>query len=207
MDEEVGLISELNSAAGTGRGLFSQAASNVQASNVQVDLNDPAQLGDLEDAGLMSHMEEARAQLAAQELAAAQLPEEASLLASSAEGRTGLSTVMNVLREQRAALVSARDEVYLQASNSEKLAAGLTPHGFPPTGKDTFASRQSLIYLCSRINSACAQLAQICTSLESAESELTRARRAVDITLAGHAQRSQYFKESWSDLGKTLHRD
>jgi hypothetical protein len=208
MDEDVGLLSALNSAAegsGAGRGLFSQVSSGVQA--MQVDLNDPAQLGDLEDAGLMGHMEEARAQLVAQELAAAQLPEEAGLMASSVEGRAGLSTVMSALREQRAALASARDEVYLQASNSEKLAAGLTPHGFPTTGKDTFATRQSLIYLCARINSAGAQLAQICTTLEAAESELTRARRAVDTALAGHTHRSQHFKESWTALGKTLQRD
>jgi len=190
------LLGSLNSAA-AGRGHRMFAGALADRSGVQIDLNDEAHLGDLEDSGLMSHMEEARQQLASQETAAAGLPAAAELDAAELEGRRGLSSLTLLLREQRAALAQAREMTMLIAGHSEKLASGVVPHGFPRAG-----SRDQLMHLSSRISATGTDVERICAQLEAAESELTRVRRHLETAASGRTKRASHFEAAWSGLSK-----
>lgn len=210
MDEaewgEPSLLAGLNRAAGiAGRQIFG-APGGGQA---QVDLNDAAQIGDLEDPGLVGHMDAARARLAEQEAAAAALPAAAAAAAADVEGRRALSTVMTALRDQRAALAAARDAVFLQASNAEKLAAGIQPHGFPSPRaglREAVRDPAALVYLSARLTAAGGELEQLGAALERAEAELTRARRDVEAASVARAARCAHFEEAWAALGELVGR-
>jgi hypothetical protein len=213
--EEEGLLNALSQAAiASGRGLINPLSGSAAG---QVDLNDPTQLGDLEDAGLMSHMDEARAQLADQERASALLVESDLLSEMEIDGRSALSDLMTLLREQRAALANARDSIFLHASNAAKIAAGVTPHGYPQVDslkpaappKPAAASgirtdTGSLVMLSSRINEAGNEIERVCSALEAAESTLTRARRSVEGVMTGRGQRCTHYENAWHELSKTL---
>lgn len=202
--EDEGLLGALNAAAaGARHGQINPLANKGTA---QVDLNDPAQLADLEDAGLMGHMEEARAQLAAQELAAAELPPAAQLLTQETEGRCALSEMVTVIWDQRAALAAARDAIFLHASNAERLAAGATPHGYPTetkVGAEKSETRK-LVYLSSRINLVGSELERICETLGRAEGALTRARRSVEGVMVGRAARAAHYEGAWKELSTII---
>ena len=207
--EEEGLLSALSQAAiSSGRGLINPLSGSPAG---QVDLNDPSQLGDLEDAGLMSHMDEARAQLADQERASTLLVESSQLSEMEVEGRSSLSDLMTLLREQRAALANARDTIFLHSSNVAKMAAGITPHGYPPVDSSKTAAASgirantgSLVMLSSRINDAGNEIERVCGALEAAESALTRARRSVEGVMTGRSQRCAHYESAWHELSKTL---
>lgn len=213
--EEEGLLSALSQAAiGSGRGLINPLSGSTAG---QVDLNDPTQLGDLEDAGLMSHMDEARAQLADQERASTLLVENAQLSEMEVDGRSALSDLMTLLREQRAMLANARDNIFLHSSNAAKIAAGITPHGYPPVDSSKLAASSkaavpsgiradtgSLVMLSSRINEVGNEIERVCSALEAAESILTRARRSVEGVMTGRSQRCTHYESAWHELSKTL---
>jgi len=213
--EEEGLLNALSQAAiASGRGLINPLSGSSAG---QIDLNDPTQLGDLEDAGLMSHMDEARAQLADQERASLLLVESDQLSEMEVDGRSVLSDLMTLLREQRAALANARDNIFLHASNAAKIAAGITPHGYPqvdpsksaappkpvsPSG--VRADTGALVMLSSRTNEAGNEIERVCGALEAAENMLTRARRSVEGVMTGRSQRCTHYESAWHELSKTL---
>ena len=204
--EEEGLLGALSQAASaTGRGLINPLGTGQLT---QVDLNDPTQLGDLEDAGLMSHMDEARAQLAEQERMSALLVNNSMLAEMETEGRSSLSNLMLMLREQRTALAATRDSIFLHASNAAKLAAGITPHGYPAKSANDPAGIRSdtgsLVLLSSRINTVGSEIEQICEVLAAAECTLTRARRSVETVMTGRNQRYVHYETAWQELSKTL---
>ena len=200
--EDEGLIGALSQAANsTGRGLINPL-SNAGLDPVQVDLNDPAQLADLEDAGLMDHMDAARAQLVAQELASKELVDNEILSKQEIEGRCALSDVMNLIREQRQLLASVRDAVYLNSSNAEKLSKGIAPHGYPSVNARSGAGPLEL--LSTRINDMGTAVEQIYDTLTSAESVLMRARRSVESVMVGRNQRCIHYESAWKELSQTL---
>jgi hypothetical protein len=209
MDEaewgEPSLLTDLNRAAGiAGRQVFGSVQGRGPQNQTQIDLNDAAQIGDLEDPGLVGHMDAARARLAEQTAAAAALPAAAAALAADVEGRRALSALMTALRDQRAALAATRDAVFLQASNAEKLAAGIQPHGFPaarPGVRETVRDPAALVFLSARLNTAGAELEQLGGALERAEAELTRARRDMEAASVARAARCAHFEEAWAALG------
>lgn len=196
-----GLIAGLERAgreAASTRQIFGAAV----APNVQIDLNDATQIGDLEDAGLIEHMAAARAQLAAQERAGATLPPAESLIQADIEGRRALSSLSALLREQRMALSCVRDTVMLQSSNAEKIASGVKPHGFP--APDGGRNPAQLTFLSARISASGADLERICAAIEAAECELTRARRSIEAATVGLCQRSTHYEQAWIALGATV---
>ena len=178
--EEEGLLGALSQAASaTGRGLINPLGTGQLT---QVDLNDPTQLGDLEDAGLMSHMDEARAQLAEQERTSALLVNNSMLAEMETEGRSSLSNLMLMLREQRTALAATRDSIFLHASNAAKLAAGITPHSYPPKSANDPAGVRSVNAVPS--TSANPVRKVICNELTS-QHEVQHSKRRTESPRAG----------------------
>lgn len=220
--ESGGLLDELNGAASRLAGMsmgsaqkrnMFQSAVNVPPPpagatmeelkrTYQVDLNDSAQLGDLEDAGLIGHMEQARNQLAAQIVAAEKLALEEKINATETSGRRSLSTLMNDIREQRLALACVRDGAFLHASNAEKLAAGIQPHGYPTNTQRSNPSQ--LVYLSAQLMTTGNELERICNNLESAECELIRARRDLETAAFERTQRCAHFEKAWTELQTTI---
>ena len=211
-DSEEGLIGALNSAASSsGRVLQcpplpaileSGAVSTEELRKaVQVDLNDEAQLGDLEDPTLMGHMDEARAQLADQLRAAAELPAMESIMASEVSARRRFSLLTNTLRDCQRNLATARDNILLQSTNAEKMSMGLTPHGFP--AGDARCTNQ-LKHLSSAIDDVGNAVAQICDALDAAQCEMTRARREIETATVGFGQRCEHYESAWNELSITL---
>jgi hypothetical protein len=167
----------------------------------QVDLNDAKQLADLEDPGLVAHMDRARKQLANHERNQAALPSEESLRRGDTDARRALSSLMTSLKTQQMALQVACDDVLLQATNAQKLADGGQPHGYPAA--DDLSPQEhaakSFEYLGKKVSAAGNDLAQIVTALEGFERELTLARRAYENAVDGLARRGQYFEEAYGE--------
>lgn len=164
----------------------------------QVDLNDAGQLADLEDAGLQAHMDRARKMLADHERNQAALPGAEELNRKDSAARRALSGLVTGLKAQQMALQVACDDVLLQAANTQKLAEGGRPHGYP-VGQ-AGCSATNLEFLGKKTLAAGEDLAQIVTRLESFERELTLARRAYENAAEGLMRRSHYFERAYREV-------
>jgi len=157
------------------------AANLAERRQEQVDLNAGAALSRLrlEDPRLTAHMNARR------ELAAAgqgdRPPTLDALRAENKEACRGLSTVTLSLKEANMALRCAVEEVLLEADNAEKLACGISPHGYPPEG----GGPPRLRHMGRRLAAAGASLSRLLQALEQTEADLTVARRLHDTSTAG----------------------
>lgn len=97
----------------------------------QVDLNDERNLSELEDPGLVSHMEQARRTLASQMAKSGALPARADMRAKQVQNARQFSSLIQKLDQVKRDLQCGTEETFLQAANAAKLAAGQTPHAFP----------------------------------------------------------------------------
>ena len=196
-----GLIHSLNLAASaTKRGVGFIGAGAPAA---QIDLNDETHLADLEDAGLMSHMEEARAQLMKQLEEISQLPSRESVTQADTAARRALSAVITDIAEQKMSLATVRDRVVLHASDIEKLSAGMLPYGYPSahgTPSALCADRGQMVYLCSRVSASGTEIEQLWNKLHQIEVAMTCARREIESALVGLERRGAYFESAWQRL-------
>lgn len=203
-----GLIHSLNQAANEARrGVsFIGQLSAGAAPATQIDLNDETHLADLEDAGLMSHMEEARAQLMEQLKEISQLPSREAVSQADTTARRALSTIITDVAEQKMSLATVRDRVVLHASDIEKLSAGIQPYGYPSahgthsTPAALAADRGQLVYLCSRVSASGTDIELLWNKLHRIEVALTCARREIESALVGLERRGTYFESAWHQL-------
>ena len=204
-DGDVGLISSLNRAAGEARRGFIDPLASTASNATQIDLNDAAHLADLEDAGLMSHMEEARAQLLEQLKEISRLPSSAEVTQADTAARCALSGIITEISDQKMTLASVRDRVVLHASDIEKLSAGLLPYGFPSAhGTHPCADRGQLLYLCTKVSTSGNEIEQIWNRIHRLENSMMRARREIETALVGLERRGTYFETAWKQLHDTL---
>jgi hypothetical protein len=162
----------------------------------QVDLNDAKHLADLEDPGLLAHMDQARKHLADHERAAAALPDDESLRRADVEARRSLSSLMTSLKTQQMALQVACDNVLLAATNAQRLVAGDWPHGYPGSG----ISEKNVTHLGRKVASAGEDLLGIVATFGAFENELTLARRAYEVAISGQTRRSQCFEVAYAEI-------
>lgn len=149
----------------------------------QVDLNAGAALSRLrlEDPRLTAHMN-ARRELAEASSPGDRPPPLGTLRAENREACRGLSTVTLSLKEANMALRCAVEEVLLEADNAEKLACGISPHGYPP---EAGGAPPRLRHMSRRLAAAGASLSRLLQALEQTEADLTVARRLHDTATAG----------------------
>jgi hypothetical protein len=162
----------------------------------QVDLNDAKQLADLEDPGLLAHMDRARKQMSDHARGLAALPAEETLQAHDTAARRSLSGLMTSLKAQQMAIRVACDDVLLQATNSQKLAEGGRPHGHPPGG----TAAKSFEIIGEKVSAAGEDLARVAAALGEFERELTLARRAYENAVEGLSRRGQYFERAYGEV-------
>lgn len=204
-----GLIHSLNQAAIESRrgvGLIGQLSAG-SAPATQIDLNDEAHLADLEDAGLMSHMEEARAQLMEQLKEISQLPSRDTVMQADTMARRALSAIITDIADQKMSLATVRDRVVLHASDIEKLSAGMQPYGYPSAHgahSTQVADRGQLVYLCSRVSTSGTEIEQLWNKLHRIEIAMTCARRDIETALVGLERRGTYFESAWHKLHDKL---
>lgn len=200
-----GLIQSLNRAAAESRrGIINPLAAGA-ASATQIDLNDETHLADLEDAGLMSHMEEARAHLIEQLKEISQLPSQAAVTQADMAARRALSAVIIDITDQKMSMASIRDRIVLHANDIEKLAAGMQPHGYPSAhGTHPCADRGQLVYLCTRVSTSGTDIELLWNRLHRLEIAMTCARREVESALVALERRGTYFESAWQRLHDSL---
>jgi hypothetical protein len=161
----------------------------------QVDLNDAERLADLEDPGLVAHMNRARAQRAEHARQRAELPSAAALQGADADARHSLSALSVELKDLRGALQQCADEVLLHASNARKIAAGAAPHGYaagdPPA---------AVAALGERVATSGDALTRTIGALVALERHLTLARRTYETVIDGLARRERHYEVAYSDI-------
>ena len=169
----------------------------------QVDLNDASQLADLEDSGLMAHMDDARKLLADHVRNEAVLPHAEELQRCDAATRRSLSGIVTGLKSQQGGLQVAYNEILLQAANAQKLATGRHPHGYPAPPSQSL-SAQNLEFLGTKTLSVGEDLAGVIAGIEDLERALTITRRAYENTVEGLTRRCRFFEKAYETLAAAI---
>jgi hypothetical protein len=192
-----------------------QAGYDSLKTRYQVDLNNAANLADLEDPRLRTHMELARQRLAEYQLGVLKLPQLDELVKGDTAGRRDLSALMVTLKEQQMALQCACDDLILQESNVGRLANGEQPHGYPALGTRRAPAApaspardgsgvpeglaQNLGHLAKKLASIGAGLGESVKAVESFERSLTLARRNYETVVDGLRRRQDHYELAYRE--------
>jgi hypothetical protein len=104
---------------------------NTPAAATQEIAQAPPAIEDLEDPGLIEHMNRARERLADYTRRQGQVPSFSTIITKDIEIRRTLTDIMRALDDGKRELNIATEEAINTATNAQKLAEGIRPHGYP----------------------------------------------------------------------------
>lgn len=170
----------------------------------QVDLNDEHHLADLEDKGLMSHMERAREILAAQEKSRAELPSRESVKANHVKNLRQFSALVQALRTADMELQSGVEETFLQARNAARIGNGETPHSFPKVPEAKPANHEALTLLSSKIDKTANSCQESSKAITSAIQTLDVLRRESEAVVDAMTKMADHYRAAYNALEQLL---
>jgi hypothetical protein len=170
----------------------------------QIDLNDKRNIAELEDKGLMSHMESARRLLAEQEKCKAGLPSREDVKASHVKSLRQFSALVQELRTTDLELQSGVEETFLQARNATRIGGGETPHSFPGVPQGKPANHEALAMLSTKIDRAGNSCQESSKAITSAIQTLDVLRRDSESVVDALTKMVDHYRKAYDALEQLL---
>lgn len=179
-------------------------AQNELRQRHQVDLNDERNLADLEDKGLMSHMDKARAALAEQAKRHQELPKQNEIRARHVKNLRAFSSLVQGLQNAGQELLCGVEDAFIQSSNATKLSKGDRPHSFPDVPKGAPANREAIVKLAEKISSSAGQCQKTNTAITDTVNGIDVLRREYEMVVDAYAKHLEHYRASHDALIQIL---
>ena len=170
----------------------------------QIDLNDEHNLADLEDKGLRSHMERARAILADEEKSKAALPSQETIRANHIKNLRQFSALIGALREADLEMQNGVEDTFLQARNAARLGVGEQPHAFPPIPKGKPANSEALAMLGDKTDKAAKACQASSAAVTATIQSLDVLRRESEVVVDTLMKLVDHYRASFAAIERLL---